>query len=179
LIATSITAFVLVSPLAVGQIVTGGPGGPRPLTSGPAPAAHKAAPAPKAAKPKAIPKSASIPQSPKTGLPKGEGIAADGQTIYAEKCAICHSWKGEATPGRGMGECWSTPQGLFGYVKRAMPLNKPGSLKNDEVYSLLAYLLSYVETIDKNLVMDANALSKVEMPAAKAALPSYCEGLRH
>ena len=182
---TALAILVLFSAAAFAQVVPGGPGGPKPLTpTAPAPtapkAASKAAPAQKAAKAKANTKSASTPSSPKTGLPKGEGYAEIGKTIFAEKCAICHGWKGEkgeTGPGLGMGQCWATTLALFGYVKRAMPFQKPGTLTNDDVYSLLAYLFASTGIIDENLVMDARALPEIEMPAAKAALlPSYCEG---
>jgi hypothetical protein len=39
---------------------------------------------------------------------------------------------------------WPYATTLFDYVKRAMPFNAPGSLSNDDVYSVVAYILSEV-----------------------------------
>ena len=172
-LAVALAAAVALSGAAFGQVSIGGPGGPKPLTRA-TPAA-----APKAAKPKSARAKTAKPTPPKPGLPKGEGVAEDGRNVYAQKCAICHSGKGETGPGVGMGQCWVTTSALFGYVKRAMPLNKPGSLTDNEAYSLVAYLLSSAGIIDENLVMDARSLPMTDMPAAKAAvLPSYCGALQ-
>jgi len=48
-----------------------------------------------------------------------------------------------------------------------MPYNMPGSLKDDEVYSLTAYLLYRNKIIDSAKNIDAKSLPKVVMPARK------------
>jgi len=45
-----------------------------------------------------------------------------------------------------------------------MPYTAPGSLKPDEVYSLVAYILAEGNVIKKTEVMDAKSLPKVAMP---------------
>ena len=45
-----------------------------------------------------------------------------------------------------------------------MPFNKPGSLTDNEVYAVTAYILAEGNIIKKSDVMDAKSLSKVRMP---------------
>src|SRR5499427_9182539 len=92
------------------------------------------------------------------GLPPGRGTPKQGETVFAEKCVACHGEKGAGKPndqlvgGRGtltgdqapvktVGSFWPYATTLFDYVRRAMPLNAPKSLSNDEVYAVVAYLL--------------------------------------
>jgi cytochrome c len=122
------------------------------------------------------------------GLPAGSGTYAKGADLYAGQCAACHGPKLEgvnnAALPRGGGDrlvggrgtlntprfvmtvesYWPYATTLFDYIRRAMPYNAPGSLKNDEIYSLVAYILGEGNVIDKNLVMDAQSLPKVQMP---------------
>jgi cytochrome c len=52
-----------------------------------------------------------------------------------------------------------------------MPPDKPGSLRDDEVYGLTAYLLSLNELIPADSVIDAASLPKVKMPAHDRFVP--------
>jgi cytochrome c len=121
------------------------------------------------------------------GLPPGSGTAARGAQVYAEKCASCHGPKGEGIatnpklvgrdPRDGfpfgndvklvktVGNYWPYATTVFDYVRRAMPLDKPGSLANDDVYALVAWLLAENEIIDRTAVLDAKTLPAVQMPA--------------
>ena len=119
------------------------------------------------------------------GLPAGSGKGIDGAKVYAESCAACHGEKLEGNPAKGIGgdkliggrgslatktpvktveSYWPYSTTLFDYVKRAMPFNSPGSLKDDEVYAVVAYILSEAKIIKSNDVMDAKTLPKVAMP---------------
>ena len=119
------------------------------------------------------------------GLPPGSGNAAKGAQIYAGACAACHGDKLEGNPAKGIGgdkllggrgtlaskapvktveSYWPYATTLFDYVKRAMPFNAPGSLSDDDVYSVVAYMLSEAKIIQPNDTMDAKSLSKVAMP---------------
>jgi len=119
------------------------------------------------------------------GLPAGSGKAADGAKIYADSCAACHGEKLEGNPAKGIGgdkllggrgslatktpvktveSYWPYSTTLFDYVKRAMPFNAPGSMKDDEVYAVVAYILSEAKIIKPAEVMDAKTLPKVAMP---------------
>lgn len=116
------------------------------------------------------------------GLPPGSGTAALGEVIYTNKCASCHGVDGKEIKGiklpgpplvtgkgkaKTIGNYWPYATTLFDYVRRAMPYNAPGSLTNDEVYSLSAWLLSANKVIKPTEVMSARTLAKVMMPAQK------------
>lgn len=113
-------------------------------------------------------------------LPPGSGSAAEGAKIYAAQCAACHGKTGKEGPndvlvgGQGtlntskpvktIGSYWPYATTVWDYINRAMPYNKPGSLKPDEVYSLTAYLLTLNGIIKEGDVMNAKTLPEVKMP---------------
>lgn len=125
------------------------------------------------------------------GLPPGRGTHTDGAPIYAQKCASCHGPAGEGMGSgiaaypkligrepregfpfgqdfkivRTVGNYWPYATTVYDYIYRAMPLNAPGSLGPNEVYSLTAFLLAENEIIAKNAVIDAKTLPAVRMPA--------------
>lgn len=122
------------------------------------------------------------------GLPAGSGTAGQGQAIFAEKCAACHGARGEGIPPayprlvgrdslaegfpfgrdarlqRTIGNYWPYATTVFDYVRRAMPPMAPGSLTNDEVYALTAYLLAANGVISMSSTLDATSLTAVKMP---------------
>ena len=121
-------------------------------------------------------------------LPAGSGTVDAGAAIFAAKCASCHGAKGEgmapAYPAligrdpkgenfvfatdwkltRTIGNYWPYATTVFDYVRRAMPLTQPGSLSDDEVYALTAYLLAANQVIPMNSTLDAAGLRAVKMP---------------
>ncbi|MGA9053762.1 MAG: c-type cytochrome, partial [Pseudolabrys sp.] len=97
----------------------------------------------------------------------------------------CHGEKLEGNPAKGIGgdkliggrgslatktpvktveSYWPYATTLFDYVKRAMPFNSPGTLKDDETYAVVAYILSQAKIIQPTETMDARTLPKVAMP---------------
>ena len=122
------------------------------------------------------------------GLPSGSGTAALGADIYQQKCAMCHGPKGLGMPPafpliisrdpkaegfkfasdpklpKSIGNYWPDASTVFDYVRRAMPLLQPGSLTNDEVYALTAYLLAANEVIPMSATLDSASLMQVKMP---------------
>ncbi len=56
---------------------------------------------------------------------------------------------------------------MFDFTKRAMPWPTPRTLTDDEVYAVVAYILSENKLIGQNDVMNAQTLPKVQMPNAK------------
>ncbi len=127
-----------------------------------------------------------------SGLPTGKGSYAEGQKVYAEACASCHGDKleGSVTPGlvgdrliggRGtlatqapvktVESYWPYATTLFDYVKRAMPLTAPGSLSDDQVYAVTAYILGESNIVPKSVVLDAKALPRIEMPNRTGFVP--------
>jgi cytochrome c len=60
---------------------------------------------------------------------------------------------------------------LFDYIRRTMPLDAPGSLRDDEVYSLTAWLLAANEVIPAGSRLDSATLVAVRMPARERFVP--------
>ena len=115
-----------------------------------------------------------------TGLPPGRGTAKQGKEIFFEKCSYCHGAEGQGDaadrlvggqgtlatdkPVKTVGSYWPYATTLFDFIRRAMPLNEPESLTNDEVYSVAAYILAMNKIIPEKTAMDAKSLPKVKMP---------------
>jgi cytochrome c len=75
------------------------------------------------------------------------------------------------SPKKTVESYWPYASTLFDYVKRAMPFNAPGSLTDDEVYAVSAYILGEANILDKGAVLDANTLAGVEMPNRDGFIP--------
>jgi cytochrome c len=121
-------------------------------------------------------------------LPPGSGTPAQGLVVFATNCASCHGAKGEGIPPapklvgrdprqgfpfgrdpklvRTVGNYWPYATTLYDYVHRAMPLKTPGTLKPNEVYAVVAWILAENEIIGRDSVMNAKTLPTVKMPAA-------------
>jgi S-disulfanyl-L-cysteine oxidoreductase SoxD len=115
-----------------------------------------------------------------TGLPPGGGTPSEGAAVYAQKCQSCHGEKGAGQPndrlvgGHGtlatkapvktVGSYWPYATTVFDYVRRAMPYTEPGSLTDDEVYAVTAYLLHQNGIIGDAERMEARTLPLVRMP---------------
>jgi len=120
------------------------------------------------------------------GLPAGTGRSAAGKLIYEAKCIACHG-NGEKTetpllgealflnkvPGveglssKTIGNYWPYATTIFDYVRRAMPYNAPGSLSNQEVYDITAYLLYRNHIISENTIVTEQSLPQIVMPSKK------------
>jgi cytochrome c len=124
------------------------------------------------------------------GLPAGSGSVTQGEAIFKQKCQQCHGPKGQGMPpafptliGREakaegfvfatdwklvhtIGNYWPYATTVFDYVRRAMPLLQPGSLTDDEVYSITAFLLASNQVIPMDAKLDAASLTQVKMPYA-------------
>ncbi len=115
------------------------------------------------------------------GLPRGQGTASEGEPIFLAKCAACHGEFGEGAgrfpalvsdsteltaerPRKTVGNCWPYATTLWDYINRGMPFGNAQSLSADEVYSMVAYILSMNEIIDDEQVMNAHTLPRVQMP---------------
>ena len=84
------------------------------------------------------------------GLPEGSGTATAGREVFAAHCASCHGEKAEggvgpllvggqgtlasAKPVKTVGSFWPYAPTLFDYVRRAMPMNAPESLGDDDLH---------------------------------------------
>jgi cytochrome c len=120
------------------------------------------------------------------GLPDGRGTVAEGEALYATKCASCHGKAGEGATfdrlvatdaganfdfgkdpslARAIGNYWPYATTLYDYTARTMPFQQPGTLTPNEVYGLVAYLLHLNKLVPADAVMDKATLPKVAMPA--------------
>jgi S-disulfanyl-L-cysteine oxidoreductase SoxD len=136
-------------------------------------------------------------------LPPGHGTAAEGAKLFREKqCVVCHGGTGSGGPAptliksdgkkKSVYPCLAPcvndsnvmalhaqyATTMWDYINRAMPLNKEGTLKPDEVYSLVAFLLFKNGVITEDRVMDAQTLPKIKMPSRDhaAAAPEWKHG---
>lgn len=125
------------------------------------------------------------------GAPPGEGTYAEGKEIYMAKCAACHGQDltspvegtgaaalaggrgslDSGSPNKTVESYWPYASTLFDYTKRAMPFNAPGSMSNDEIYAVVAYILAEGDIIDQDTTMNAESLAQVEMPNRDGFVP--------
>ena len=115
-----------------------------------------------------------------TNLPPGSGTADKGAKLFVEKgCVGCHGEGGKGAISTALvgkppldkiealktiANFWREPTTLFDYIRRAMPWPTPRTLKDDEVYSLVAYILAANKLIGEEVVIDAQTLPKVQLP---------------
>lgn len=128
------------------------------------------------------------------GLPPGRGSVAQGQKLFAERCATCHGQKGEGSPAdrlvggqgsldtdkpvRTVGSFWPYATTLFDYVRRAMPFDRPGSLNANEIYAVSAYILHLNGLLPADAALDATSLPKMAMPNRPHFVPDARPDIR-
>lgn len=113
------------------------------------------------------------------------GGAADadaGAKLYAQNCASCHGDKGEGTGGApavvGKGALpldppkgaksrtmqFKTAKDVLDYIKKAMPDDNPGSLKDGEYLNILAFDLKANGVDLGGKPLDASSAANVTLP---------------
>ena len=114
------------------------------------------------------------------GLPEGKGTVSEGKRLYEKLCTSCHDPEGAGGtadqlagakmpltgeyPEQTIGAYWPYATTIFDMIRRSMPMDKPGTLANDEIYAITAYLLYLNNIISENDVMSSETLPKVQMP---------------
>lgn len=118
-----------------------------------------------------------------TGLPVGSGDAIDGEEVFADQCASCHgdfaegidNWPKLAggadtldhdDPLKTVGSYWPHLSTAYDYVKRSMPYGNAGTLSDDDVYAIVAYILYSNDLIEDDFVLSKDSFFDVEMPNA-------------
>ena len=118
-----------------------------------------------------------------TGAPPGKGSVKEGEALYMERCAACHGEFGESAgrwpplaqgkgtlasndPVKTVGSYYAHLSSVFDYVRRAMPFGDSQSLKNDELYAVVAYLLYLNDIVDDKFVLSKETWAQVKMPNA-------------
>ncbi|WP_302173682.1 c-type cytochrome [uncultured Hydrogenophaga sp.] len=125
------------------------------------------------------------------GLPAGAGSVSLGEQVWESKCASCHGVFGESnevfTPIVGgttkadiaRGRVKNLEQGstfpqkttmmkvatvstLWDYINRAMPWNAPKSLKTEEVYGVVAYILNLAEVVPADFTLSDRNIAEVQ-----------------
>ena len=136
------------------------------------------------------------------GLPPGRGSVAEGAAVYSRQCASCHGVNGAGIPPlypaligrpavaenfafgtnptlpRTIGNYWPYATSVFDYVRRAMPLDAPGSLSDAQVYAVTAYLLAANQVIPMTATLDSASLAAVKMPYVDRFVPDDRRGGR-
>ncbi len=124
------------------------------------------------------------------GLPAGKGSVDEGLQIWEAKCESCHGTFGESNevfapvvggttredirsgrvanlkrqdyPQRTTMMKLSQVSTLWDYINRAMPWNAPKTLKPDEVYALVAYILNLAEVVPNDFVLSDKNIAQVQ-----------------
>ncbi len=114
------------------------------------------------------------------GLPPGQGSVSEGKAIYQQQCINCHGENGlgnsgdqlagaihsltDEWPEQTIGTYWPYATTLFDFTRRSMPMTQPGSLSDDQVYAVVAYMLFLNRIIGEDVIMNAEMLKKIDMP---------------
>ena len=79
----------------------------------------------------------------------------------------------DVPPKKTVESYWPYATTLFDYIKRAMPFTQPGSLDDDEVYALCAYILAQGHVVPEQTILDKVSLPKVVMPNHDGFIPFH------
>ncbi|HYZ15571.1 MAG TPA: cytochrome c [Candidatus Acidoferrum sp.] len=103
--------------------------------------------------------------------------AAQGATLYASKCAMCHGTQLEGGAGPPLSGQNMTTLGekthltvgdMYNYIVSNMPMNAPGSLTKDEYVKITAYILK-----QNGYPAGSKPLTDPSASSAKALVRSY------
>ena len=120
-------------------------------------------------------------------LPDGKGAPAEGQEVYRVRCEECHGPEAKGAdqaalvgghetlatdkPKKTATGYWPYATTVFDYIRRSMPFDRPGTLTDDQVYAVTAYLLSLDNIIGTDEEMNRETLPKVAMPNKDGFIP--------
>ncbi|MXQ07464.1 c-type cytochrome [Alphaproteobacteria bacterium GH1-50] len=114
------------------------------------------------------------------GLPVGSGDVWTGDEVFSEKCASCHgdfaegrdAWPvlaggfdtlDDRDPVKTVGSYWPYLSTVWDYVHRSMPFGNAGTLTDDEVYAITAYILYSNNLVEDDFTLSNENFTEVEM----------------
>jgi len=123
------------------------------------------------------------------GLPPGRGTAREGRPLYMARCASCHGPQGTgmgeeyppvagglgtlktARPLPTVGSYWPYATTVWDYIRRSMPYDRTGTLSDDQVYAVTAFVLHLNRLVGEDDVVSRETLPKVKMPNRDGFVP--------
>ena len=113
---------------------------------------------------------------PDTGASTMDGVytaaqAVAGSDVFAAYCRSCHTptvHSGAPFRGKWFGRPVAV---LYGYIRREMPKNEPGSMSDEDYAAALAYLLKVngMPAGDMSLPADSAALHRIRLDSVRTA----------
>lgn len=115
------------------------------------------------------------------GLPPGKGTARKGEELFVAQCAACHGEFGESAgrwpilaggvgtlashdPVKSIGSYWPYASTLIDYIRRAMPYGNAQSLPDDDLYSIVAYVLYLNDVLtDQDFELSDRNLAQIKL----------------
>ena len=123
------------------------------------------------------------------GLPAGSGTSQAGRLVYQHHCVACHGVDGtgdsadelagaqhvltDEPPDKVIGIYWPYATTIFDFIRRSMPMHKPGVLSNDELYAVTAYLLHLNGIISEKQKINSKTLPLIKMPNRNGFINVY------
>ena len=75
-------------------------------------------------------------------------------------------------PDKTVGSYWPDVSTVYDYIQRAMPFGNAHSLSDDEIYAVVAYLLSLNDIVkDENFELNDKNFTSIKMPNAGGFFP--------
>jgi cytochrome c len=123
-----------------------------------------------------------------TGLRPGSGSVAEGEELFAERCASCHGdfaeginqWPplaggiGTLTdprPVKTVGSYWPYLSTAWDYIHRSMPFGAAQTLTVDETYAITAYILYSNGLVEDDFVLTHENFTDIVLPNAAGFRP--------
>ena len=94
---------------------------------------------------------------------------AQGQAIYARRCARCHGAGGEGKMGPSLVgpqhhlSGYGTADVLFDYTRQVMPADRPGRMLEVEYWAVLAYILHENGLLPPDTILEAATAPQIAL----------------
>jgi mono/diheme cytochrome c family protein len=94
---------------------------------------------------------------------------AQGEAIYARRCARCHGEGGEGKMGPSLIGAkhhlsgYGTADVLFDYTRQVMPADRPGRMLEVEYWAVLAYILHENDLLPSGTILEAATAPEIAL----------------